>query len=516
MKPQAEVLSDFGVYLDAAVSSVYAFLANGLKTSVCLLFCLIYSCAALRFLMKKKVVVIGSGLAGSLLCNELVKVFNVTLLERGPKGAIELPRVRFSKMKLAEVPTFCFGRGGTTNLWHNGLIPINIEDIISKDFRDILIEAQPYMDEAASALFFKNGSFMFEYEKFRHEINAFFEKSAGFQHGIDCLIYPKKYQRLTVDSRVNDVYMVQDIDFVSQNSKIISITYATGGQTHTIFTDYIIVSAGAIGSPGILQKIIDASGICFDNVGLGFIDHPMGFVGKVKFKKEISGVFKKFSSWDRGDYVGRSAVRLKSQCGRYTACAFFRPALTMNNNLSIYKYKSLLGANKGVARLKNVFSLKLFHPDILAEIFAHIFGINLSGRTFNILFIAEQKRGNNSVDYERDGLKVNWAVSNEEISIYRNMLGQLKTLLSGMADEINIETDISEDWLGSSAHHSGTVSVGNTTEDLVDSDLKLKKCDNVFVCDGSVIQEHSYANTGLTIGQLAFRLAKRIQDDIKR
>jgi choline dehydrogenase-like flavoprotein len=32
----------------------------------------------------------------------------------------------------------------------------------------------------------------------------------------------------------------------------------------------------------------------------------------------------------------------------------------------------------------------------------------------------------------------------------------------------------------------------------------------VFVCDGSIIQEHSYANTGLTIGQLAMRLAERV------
>jgi choline dehydrogenase-like flavoprotein len=54
--------------------------------------------------------------------------------------------------------------------------------------------------------------------------------------------------------------------------------------------------------------------------------------------------------------------------------------------------------------------------------------------------------------------------------------------------------------------------MGDTEDDLIDRDLKLKFCDNVYVCDGSVIQEHSYANTGLAIGQLAFRLVKRISD----
>ena len=77
---------------------------------------------------------------------------------------------------------------------------------------------------------------------------------------------------------------------------------------------------------------------------------------------------------------------------------------------------------------------------------------------------------------------------------------------------MNIETNITEEWLWSAAHHSCTTPLGNSEKDLIDKDLKLKFCDNVYVCDGSVIQEHSYANTGLTIGQLALRLAKRVLD----
>ena len=42
--------------------------------------------------MKKKVVVIGSGLAGTLICNELVKGSDVTLLEIGDKEVIEYPK----------------------------------------------------------------------------------------------------------------------------------------------------------------------------------------------------------------------------------------------------------------------------------------------------------------------------------------------------------------------------------------------------------------------------------------
>jgi len=100
--------------------------------------------------MKKKIVIIGSGLAGSLLCNELVKHYDVTLLEKGRKNSFQFARIKFIKKNLAEVPTFCFGEGGTTNLWHNGLIPINADDITSNYFRDVLKNLWPYIDQAMS------------------------------------------------------------------------------------------------------------------------------------------------------------------------------------------------------------------------------------------------------------------------------------------------------------------------------------------------------------------------------
>ncbi|GEM_PF-1560483 len=465
--------------------------------------------------MGKKVAVIGSGLAGSMICNELVKHCDITLLERGPRDSIQIPLVKFIKKKLAEVPTFCYGAGGTTNLWHNGLIPINTDDIGSKNFFEVLTDARPYMDQAASALFFKNGSFTAVHDKLLSEVNALSDKLSVFPHGIDCLIYPKKFTKLNLDTGVKGIYDIEHIDFVVEGNRIKAVTYTANGRQDSVAADIVVISAGGMGTPGVLQKIIDATGNSYGDVGLGFIDHPMGFVGKVRFKKDVSKVIKNLCSYDKGEYVSRNAVRLKSKCNRYSACAFFRPALTMDNNLDIYKYKSSLGADSGMARLKKAFSPKLFHPDILAEIFARIFGFNIPSKTYNILFIAEQKRGNNRVYYDGDELKVDWSISDEELAIYREMLNNLKKMLTGLADEINIKTDITEDWLWSAAHHSGTTSMGNAEDDLVDSDLKLKCLENVSVCDGSVIQEHSYVNTGLTIGMLALRLADRIKNMAK-
>ena len=73
----------------------------------------------------KKVVVIGSGLAGSLICNELAKDCSVTSIEAGQRSRIEYPHVGFLEKDFGVVKTFCIGGGGTTNLWHNGLMPLD-------------------------------------------------------------------------------------------------------------------------------------------------------------------------------------------------------------------------------------------------------------------------------------------------------------------------------------------------------------------------------------------------------
>jgi hypothetical protein len=301
---------------------------------------------------RRSVVVIGGGLAGSLLCNALADDAAVTLLEVGDKDRIRYPAIAFDRKRLAHVHTFCFGGGGTTNIWHNGLIPISPGDVLGEDFRDVLSDSQRFMDEAAARLFFK-GSYSHAYQEAVSQASALAEGVGISADGVDCLLYPKKYQRLTVDSRVNGFYGVERIRFTLTEGRIATVHYTIASKEYAVGADALIVAAGAMGSPKILRDIIAATGHRFDRLGTGFIDHPLGFVGKVRFEKKAARAIRRLSMTDRGDYVVRSALRLKSACGRYTCCAFLRPALTIHNSLSIYKYKSLLGATTGWARIRN-------------------------------------------------------------------------------------------------------------------------------------------------------------------
>lgn len=461
----------------------------------------------------ENVVIIGSGLAGSLISNALVENCNVTVLELGAEDTISYPSVEYLKKHFGAVKTFCFGEGGTTNLWDNGLIPIKSSDVKSYEFNQVLNKTYAFMDKAASNLYFGNKSYISEYNSAVSEMSGIANSIGVFSDGVDCLMYPKRHKRLRINKAAKIHYDVSDINFVIKKDRISTVQYVSGGDYSTVNPDAVIICAGALGTPSLVKKILVTAGYPFEKSGMGLADHPMGFVGKVKIKKRFKKRIQKMTLCDKGHYIYRTAVRLKSECGCYTGCAFFRPALTMQNLLSIYKYKSLLGASSGKDRIRSAFSLKLFHPDILAEIYSHLFKTQIQSRVFNILLLFEQKRGNSRVFHDGNNLKVEWSITEEEMVIYNQILRKLKNMLSGISDELIFQMPINEDWLWSAAHHSGTISLGKNIDDLVDQDLKLKSCENVFVCDGSVIQEHSYANTGLTIGSLALRLAERLSRD---
>ena len=269
-----------------------------------------------------------------------------------------------------------------------------------------------------------------------------------------------------------------------------------------------------MGTPGLLAMLREKFRISGDRPGDGLIDHPMGFVGKARFKKAFSAQALRLASADFQNVVARSPIRLRSRCGHFVACVFLRPSLSRSHRLEIHKYKSLLGASAGWNRLRHLLDVRLLHPDILAEIFAHVTGVTPRTRTYSLLFIGEQKRGGNRVFWDHRGLVVDWSVSGTELKAYGGMIQDLGDLLAPVTDHLALTKKPTNQWLWSCAHHSGTTSLGRSETSVVDLDLRVHGTTNVFVCDASVLQEHSYANTGLTIAQLGLRLAAHLRDSL--
>src|SRR5262249_18160093 len=91
----------------------------------------------------------------------------------------------------------------------------------------------------------------------------------------------------------------------------------------------------------------------------------------------------------------------------------------------------------------------------------------------------------------------------------------IRRLLAALAP-ITARSIVFDTWrddLQTAAHHCGTCRMAATAETgVADRDGRVFGTQNLYVCDGSAIPAAGYANTGLTIGALALRLAESIHD----
>jgi choline dehydrogenase-like flavoprotein len=243
-------------------------------------------------------------------------------------------------------------------------------------------------------------------------------------------------------------------------------------------------------------------------IGVGLIDHPMGFIGKIRVNKELRSYFNQLVNYKVGDFTSRCGIVLRES--GYSHICYIRPAVMMSNRLDIYKFKSKLANSTFKEKIRCLFDVRIFHPDILAEIYMYLTGKQISSSVFSLWVVFEQKYdADRSVTYDSGVTNINWFISDVEIENYKKSLVKLKKILSPAVRDIEIVESNLDDYLWSAAHHSGTVGIGTETGQ-VNEELLLNGFENVYVCDASIINEHSYSNTGLTIAQLSLDLCQRI------
>lgn len=438
--------------------------------------------------MKRRLVIVGAGLAGVTLANRVESVFNVTVIEKGGRDSFSTPDL--NDYKLAAVPTLAYGQGGTTNLWHNGLIKPSLKSIKGDKFRSKLelLSDSGYIDEAARELGYKEE---LEFSSSVDHREHIFEGLLGMS--LNCIYYPDKVTILKLNPEVEAFYN-STVESVNTDDKTLGLTDAFG-VSRLLNYDVLIIASGGIGSIKVLQN----SGLLSPKRAF-FIDHPMGFLAKIKVKKEFEGLFQQLHS--DGSVFGHFKAVIPVTIGDYTSAVYVRPAQSLVVNSSISKYKSLLGASSGLRRLKSLMSPKILHPDILSEIFYKLTKRTLNKRVYSLMFVGEQRLFTNTIKCDEVSLVLNA----DELDVYKKQLDLLEDELKPFCEVFNKCDDITPDDLWSAAHHSG--SVANTK--ALDENLRLVGYEDIYVCDASVLPEHSYFNTGLVIAAFALNLGDEL------
>lgn len=434
---------------------------------------------------KYDAIVVGAGLSGVVIANQLSKMGHaVLLLEKGEVSAPYADEEFYVYNKSNLLFTRGMGVGGTTNYWHSGFLRISDE---VKWVKNVLgdkwyLRAKQYLGIPDSAC-----------------------------NKADEIYYPNKRYITKPIELVKVIVGVQDLQIDSKNKMVIF-----NRKNAVNFASYqrLVICAGGIGTPLLFLSQADDFNSKSDLIGENFADHISFAALKIKLKK-IS--LKKFSEKCENGVV-KKGIRITDDL--LGLDHIFFPRLTLGlgcpEHTQILR-RELIGFFGSKNYLKLFVSL-LTNIDLLLEALLYKCSIRLPCRYIQFNVVSEQKEFNsNSIRINSQGNpEINWRVDIDEISAINNATDKLIDLLKKEI-EVSKKFELTASNYTICCHHSGTMRmVTNGDEGLVDSNCALIGHEDIFVCDGSVLPKTSCTNTGLTIVALALRLADHLDNSLDR
>jgi len=450
-------------------------------------------------IVKKRVVVIGAGLCGSLVATLLRDDFAVTVVEQGKKIK---PLFSDIDCDTGDVNTSINrgeGLGGTTNYWHNALIELDDHDLAKAGIAPRTIA--PYYQKAWS-LFLDD-------KELAATNRARDANKATLEHGkstVAHMVLPQA--RHNVWNLANKRHPGGDISVVYGHAQKIvdgGVEVKTKNGVEKISADFVISAAGGLATPVLLAKSLGRD----DGVVSGYHDHPMAYVAKVKLKPDSK--LKQISCTATLSSEVRAGIVYETDDLKMVV--YLRPAADMR-----------LGSITGPARyilsdLRNdPFSPKkimmlLGNLEAVREAILFKTRLGFRGNYFSVLILGEQEpradRGLKLAPGKKPEL--DWRVTPEELTSYAKGVDKFFEEFKDDILEKKI-VPVSEWAFRNAAHHSGTArDFVAAQQDAGLEFYSVSGLPHTFACDGSVLRAGGIANSGLTLVALTYRLADLIR-----
>jgi hypothetical protein len=412
-------------------------------------------------------------------------------------------------------PHFGSGLGGSTQLWHNGLIEID-DEIFAAHWPFPKSVLDPYYAQAFPLL---SGTSLAQIREAIAKLGRCY-RDMGVPDGLlQGLYYPRwprnVWETLELQGRV-EIVRAEVVDFeLDATGGIASLTVAEGASRRQIAGDVFVLAAGGLASPVLLQKLAARLPLpALRHAGKHYEDHPMGFVGEIEVTVPLYRLWNYRVPGTDGNLrlplvVKRAGLHISFQ---------LRPAANYYRNSRRERVGSVLNDLR-----RNPWNplhyVKLFkHWDDVLDILSFKFGIRLPTRHYTLLLCAQMPTAPElSVWSEPDGAGGaerhlrRWQLSDD---FRRELDAAVQDVLAWLAP-VTKRSRVFAGWqagLSSAAHHSGTARLSADAETGVcDVDGRVHGVTNLYVCDGSLIPSSGIANTGLTIAALALRLAAHLR-----
>ncbi len=448
-----------------------------------------------------RIAIIGSGLSGAVLADLLAGHHDITVFERGPEWPARPEPPVMTAHRFGLYPSFAYGLGGTTNLWHGGLVELLDEEMGDAWPAVLKRELPRFYHRAVRQLYGASAERVWQ-AKDKIKIVAGITPAR--------LFYPRTPFRAAASGFLTMATLRTGhrVEQVIERAGGVDVVSRVGGGNETSHFDHAILAAGCMNSPLILRN----SGLGGDEAGRNFTDHPMGFVAKLSAATP-SDAFLQLRAKDRLGNHAEPMLKVRDpQTGLWSAF-YLRAAAGAQIRSDPYCRSFAFLAETGRAKKHLAALPHLRDADFLWQACENQLGVALPSNHAYVLVVNEQEAmGQGSVGASADGrLAVDWQISDGlEGAIRRN----LERLASHTGAALTLPDGSLRDRLWSAAHHSGTCRISASVETgVVDADLRVHGAQRIYVCDGSVLPSTGASNTGLTIAALAHRLAERLNGE---
>lgn len=473
------------------------------------------------------IAIVGSGMGGGTLALALAdQGVRCTLFESGGdtnSNARTYTQVDGRDFGLRS--TTRMGLGGTTNLWHGLVAPLEERDFerVSQETGRPLWpfnreELRPYYNMAIEHWM---GS------EFEVAESDFEEHTTDFEGALPSWKERRYFQKRPLRSLRSDLLKAVDGDTIDllANCRVVAVSRSADGSYNVVAIwagkiitknfKRVVVAAGALESPAILLR----SKIENNNIGCYLMDHPMAPLITLRLSKKRS--YSRYSGEQKRGAFHYHAIRPTNSESNLNLMV--RPSFAWSANFETEKLaQDLLCLRDGdlsIATLWNV----LKRPKFVLQLLQYKFALPLKFEIFDYYAVVEQSPSRDSKVYlldEQDafGFKmtgVKWVVQETDIAPVRAVYDILRARF-GPSGCAHYQCEF--DWdkrLISAAHHAGTCRMGDdATWAVTNENGQVFNYRGLYVCDASAIPAVGSANLGLTITALSFRLASILAGEL--
>ena len=484
----------------------------------------------------KHILIIGSGMGGSILALELLRLKNhrVTLLDI---DSLDVEVDRNSELEkdlddgLQEQTTLGYGYGGSSNLWHGVMGLFDPEDWMSfekklgsRKLKDDVESGLPRLSEyfGKGLDFLRNRT-----ENTVTQMSQWLDTSRLESKRYVVQLWPTRFRekikaakrrypdRLTLCT--NAVAIKLNVD---DRGSIESITIVSDRGLEKLSADIFVASMGALESPRFLKQSFLGASVDNNVIGKGLMDHPHVIIGELASPKKffyrqhaVNGLFARASN-----RIGFTVPVSERKSRELNHSIIVRPSFGDDEATSRAALKAIVqGGNFGTL-VSNCFEDSTFRRAI-AILACEKLGVGVYTNRFLVSLQLEQLQDNRGrVELTKDVDKFGRAIPKVTRYFSRELiedLSHMKTLVRKLCKNGSNfkEFDVGHKHFLSGSHHSGTCRIGLSAADsVVDVNLKYHTIDNLYICDASIFPKIGNVNLSATIALFAVRLARRLND----